>query len=63
MSAGTIGALAGLLIAVADLYLLRLLAGRVEMAETKRVLKVTGVSQLVLLPVAGYFVGRFLSGD
>ncbi|HEV2899976.1 MAG TPA: hypothetical protein VGX71_19510 [Pseudaminobacter sp.] len=63
MSAGLIGALVGLAIAVADLFALRLLASRVELPETKRVLNVTGLSQLVLLPVIGYFVAPLFTGD
>ena len=62
MSGSTIGALVGLVIAAVDFALLRLLAGRVDLDETKRVLNVTGVSQLVLLPVVGWFVGPFVFG-
>ena len=39
------------------------LAGRVDLPETKRVLKVTGLSQFVLLPVVGWFVGPLFVGD
>jgi len=63
MSAGLIGALIGLVIAIADFALLRLLASRVELPETKRVLNVTGLSQLVLLPIVGYFVAPLFSGE
>ena len=63
MSGSTIGALVGLVIAAVDFALLRLLAGRVDLDETKRVLNVTGVSQLVLLPVVGWFVGPFVFGE
>ncbi|QDZ02864.1 hypothetical protein FQ775_22220 [Nitratireductor mangrovi] len=63
MSAGLIGALVGLVVAVGDLVLLRLLASRVELPETKRVLNITGLSQLVLLPVVGWFVGPLLAGE
>ena len=63
MSASLIGALVGLVIAIADLALLRLLASRVDLAETKRVLNVTGLSQLVLLPVVGWFVGPLIAGE
>jgi hypothetical protein len=48
---------------VADLFALRLLASRVELPETKRVLNVTGLSQFVLLPVIGYFVAPLFTGD
>ncbi len=63
MSAGLVGALIGLVIAIADFALLRLLASRVELPETKRVLNVTGLSQLVLLPIVGYFVAPLFSGE
>ncbi len=63
MSAGLVGALIGLVIAIADFALLRLLASRVELPETKRVLNVTGLSQLVLLPIVGFFVAPLFSGE
>jgi hypothetical protein len=63
MSAGTIGALVGLAIAAVDFLLLRTLASRVDLAETKRVLNVTGMSQFVLLPVIGYFVAPYVIGE
>ena len=63
MGASGIGALVGLLIAAADYFLLRLLASRVELDDTKRVLNITGLSQFVLLPIVGWFAGPFLVGD
>jgi hypothetical protein len=63
MSAGTIGILVGLVIAAADFLLLRMLAGRVDLPETKRVLNITGLSQFVLLPIIGYFVAPYVIGD
>jgi hypothetical protein len=63
MSAATVGALVGLLIAAADFALLRLLASRVDLDETKRVLNVTGLSQFVLLPIVGWFVGPLFYGE
>ena len=57
MTAAGIGALVGFVVAVADYALLRLLASRVDLPETKRVLRITGLSQLVLLPLVGWFVG------
>ena len=54
MSVGIIGALVGLVLAAVDFLLLRALASRVELAETKRVLQRRPVvSQFVLLPVIG----------
>ncbi|MDH6232595.1 hypothetical protein M2281_003194 [Mesorhizobium soli] len=63
MGAGIIGALVGLAIAVADFALLRMLAARVELPETKRVLNITGLSQFRLLPAIGYFVAPYVIGD
>ena len=63
MSASMIGALVGVLIAAADFALLRLLASRVELDDTKRVLNITGLSQFVLLPIVGWFAGPFIVGD
>ena len=63
MSVALIGALVGLGIAVVDLMLLRLLASRVDLPETKTVLNVTGLVQLVLLPVVGWFAAPFLVGE
>ena len=63
MGASVIGALVGLAIAVVDYFLLRLLASRVDLDDTKRVLKITGLSQFVLLPIVGWFAGPFIVGD
>jgi hypothetical protein len=63
MSVGTIGALLGLVIAAVDFLLLRTLASRVELPETKRVLGITGISQFVFLPVIGYFVVPYMIGE
>ena len=62
MGASGIGAIVGLVIAAADYFLLRLLASRVELEDTKRVLNITGLSQFVLLPIVGWFVGPLLGG-
>ncbi|MDI6026991.1 hypothetical protein QBK99_12390 [Corticibacterium sp. UT-5YL-CI-8] len=63
MTARLIGALIGLVIAVVDFALLRLLASRVDLPETKRVLKITGISQFVLLPIVGWFVAPLFAGE
>jgi nucleoside recognition membrane protein YjiH len=63
MSSGMIGALVGLVVAIVDLFLLRLLATRVSLPETRKVLNVTGFSQLLLLPAAGWLVGHYVFGD
>ena len=46
-----------------DYFLLRLLASRVDLPETKRVLNITGLSQFVLLPIVGWFAGPLISGE
>ena len=51
------------LIAAVDFALLRLLASRVELDDTKRVLNITGLSQFVLLPIVGWFAGPFIAGE
>lgn len=63
MSARVIGILAGLAIAALDYVLLRMLAARVDLPETRRVLNITGLTQFVLLPAVGFFVAPLLIGD
>ena len=63
MSAGAVGALLGLFLAAVDFLLLRALARRVDLPETKRVLHVTGLTQFVLLPLIGYIVAPYVIGE
>jgi hypothetical protein len=63
MTARLIGVAVGLVIAFADYMLLRTLAGRVDLPETKRVLNITGLSQFVLMPVIGWFVAPLFVGE
>ena len=63
MSTALIGGLVGLAIGIVDFVFLRVLATRVDLAETKTALNVAGVSQLVILPVIGYVVAPYLFGD
>ena len=63
MTASGIGALVGLAIAAVDYFLLSLLASRVDLDDTKRVLKITGLSQFVLLPIVGWFAGPLIAGE
>jgi len=63
MTAGIIGALVGLVLAAVDFLLLRTLASRVALPETKRVLNITGLSQFVFLPVIGYFMAPYVIGE
>ena len=63
MTSAMYGAMIGLVIAAVDYLLLRALAKRVELPETRRVLHVTGASQFILLPIIGYIVAPFVVGD
>src|SRR5690606_10187991 len=63
MTAGVIGALIGLAVAAVDYALLSALGRRVDLDETRRVLRITGLSQFVLLPVIGYFVAPYVAGE
>ena len=63
MTIGLIGAAAGLALAAVEFVCFRLLAARVELPETRRVLNVAGLIQFVLFPVVGWFVARALFGD
>jgi hypothetical protein len=63
MGAGAIGALVGLAVAAVDYFLLRMLASRVELDDTKRVLNITGLSQFVLMPIVGWFIGPLFVGE
>jgi hypothetical protein len=63
MSAGMIGAFVGLALAFASAGFLFALSRRVEMSETKRVLRVTAAAELVLLPALGWFLGPLIAGE
>jgi hypothetical protein len=63
MSVAVGGALAGLLIAGIDYALLAALARRVELDDTKRVLRITGLVQIVLLPILGWFAAPYVIGE
>ena len=62
-AANLIGAALGLVLAFAEYMFLRALAGRVDLPETKRVLRVAGWSQFVLFPVLGFFLAPLFVGD
>ncbi len=63
MSVALIGALVGLVLGVASLVFSRMLAGRVELPETRLALNVSGLIQLVFFPIAGWFIAPLLFGD
>ncbi len=63
MSAGLIGALLGVLIAAIDFAVLNMLARRVDLDETKRALRITGLVQFLLLPAVGWFAAPYVIGE
>jgi sulfite exporter TauE/SafE len=62
MTPGMIGALVGLFFGVASWRAMNLLSQRVEKDETKRLLRIVGGIELILLPAIGYMVGDFVFG-
>jgi len=63
MDAAVIGAGIGLALALLELLFLRALSARVDLPETKKVLRLVGVIQLVLFPVLGWFLAPLVFGD
>jgi hypothetical protein len=63
MSGMMTGAIAGGIIGVVSFIGLRMLAGRVELPETKTVLNTVGIVDLALFPVLGAFIGGLIMGD
>ncbi len=63
MAAGLVGALAGLVLALAYVAFARALSRRVELDDTRKALKVSALVQVVLLPLMGFAAGRLLYGD
>ncbi len=63
MMTGLIGAAVGLAVALAELLFLRVLASRVELAETRRALRVAGGIQVILFPAVGWFVAQYFFGE
>lgn len=63
MSAGLIGAITGLAVAIGSVVFLRALSNRVDLPETRQVLKVSGFVQLVALPLMGWFAGSYFAGE
>ena len=63
MSGMWTGALIGLAMGVAGFVAMRALASRVELPETKTVLKLASIVDLALLPVLGAFAGGLITGD
>jgi hypothetical protein len=63
MSLSLIGALAGLLIALGFAAFSFALGRRVDLDETLKALHVSALIQLIVLPVAGWFIAPALFGD
>jgi ABC-type lipoprotein release transport system permease subunit len=62
MSTALVGALVGLAIGLAAFLSISAVAARVEREDTKKVLRVAGLVDLVLFPVAGWFLAPMLMG-
>jgi len=57
------GALVGLGMGVVGFIALRVLARRVELAETKTALNLAAIVDLALFPVLGAFLGGLITGE
>jgi cytochrome bd-type quinol oxidase subunit 1 len=63
MSVAAIGAIVGLLIALGFAAFSVALGRRVEFDDTRRALRVSALVQLIVLPVAGWFIAPAIFGD
>jgi uncharacterized membrane protein YgdD (TMEM256/DUF423 family) len=63
MSGLQIGAIIGLVLGLVGFFAMRALARRVELEETKTVLKMASIVDLALFPVLGAFAGGLASGE
>lgn len=57
------GALIGLLLAAVEFFFLQRLIERVELSETKKVLRVVGLAQFAIFPLIGWFLAPFVVGE
>ena len=57
------GALIGLALGIAGFVVMKALARRVELEETKTVLNTAAIVDLALLPLLGAFAGGLVTGD
>ena len=62
MSSSEIGLIAGLALGIVNYGLLHALQKRVELPETKKVLKIVGLLDLALLPFLGFLIGTYVFG-
>ena len=62
MTTGLAGLAIGLVAGLINSAMLGKLAERVEKDETKKVLKIVGVMDLVVLPLLGFLIGEYVFG-
>jgi hypothetical protein len=62
MSPGLVGLVIGSVAGVASYLALGALKARVDMAETRKVLSIAAVVELITFPVVGYLVGAYVFG-
>ena len=57
------GALIGLLLAAIEFIFLQRLSERVELQETRKVLRIVGLTQFAIFPLIGWFVAPLVMGE
>ena len=57
------GALIGLLLAAVEFAFLQRLTERVELEDTRKVLRVVGLAQFAIFPLIGWFVAPLVMGE
>jgi ABC-type lipoprotein release transport system permease subunit len=62
MTLALFGAIAGLAVGYAAFEAINQLARRVEKDETKRVLRIAGMADLIIFPVIGFFAVPMMFG-
>ena len=63
MSLAAVGAAVGLALAFVEFAFLRALSRRVDLPDTRQALRVAAMIQIVLFPIAGWFLAPMLFGD
>jgi len=63
MSSSMIGALVGLVLALGFAAFSWVLGQRVDLDDTRKALRVSALIQLIVLPVAGWFIAPAMFGD
>ena len=62
MTSGAIGAGLGMLFGIGNYMAIAKLSERVEKPETRKVLKIVGLLDLIILPLIGYMIGNHVFG-